>query len=77
MNLIPAPGQRSRASIKADPTIPKVSVTPWATICSTKASELDMRVGTPSTLTQDEVPQGDERIMTKTRGALAGVLLEI
>src|SRR5687768_12258129 len=39
MKRMPAAGKMSSASMYAEPTIPKMSVTPWATIVSTKASE--------------------------------------
>ena len=37
-NLIPAGSKMSRASMKADPTIPKMCFVSWATRVSTKAS---------------------------------------
>jgi hypothetical protein len=41
-NLIPAEGKRSKASIKAEPTIPKHELTLFATSVSTNASEFDI-----------------------------------
>jgi len=38
MKRIPADGMISKASMKADPTIPKMSLTPLASSVSTKAS---------------------------------------
>src|SRR6266536_551716 len=44
MNRMPAAGNRSSASMYADPTMPNTSVTPCATSVSTNASEAVMRV---------------------------------
>jgi hypothetical protein len=42
---MPAGAKMSIASIKAEPMMPNMSVTPLATMVSTKASEGVMRVG--------------------------------
>jgi hypothetical protein len=39
MKRMPAAGKMSSASMYAEPTMPKTSVTPWATIVSTSASD--------------------------------------
>ena len=49
MKRIPASGKRSSASMKAEPTIPNTSVTPWDTRVSTKASLPVIRVGSLDT----------------------------
>ena len=45
-NLIPASGNRSSASINAEPTIPNTSVTPCDTSVSTNASDAVILIGT-------------------------------
>ena len=45
MNLIPAAGKMSRASMKADPTMPKMFLVPLATRVSVKASLEVIKVG--------------------------------
>ncbi len=44
MKRMPAAGNRSRASMYAEPTMPKTSVTPCATSVSTNASDGVMRM---------------------------------
>ena len=45
MNLMPAPGKMSRASMKADPTIPNTFFVPLETSVSVKASLEVIKVG--------------------------------
>ena len=45
MNLMPAPGKMSRASMKADPTIPNTFFVPLETSVSVKASLEVINVG--------------------------------
>ena len=47
---MPAGAKMSMASMKAEPMMPNMSVTPLATMVSTKASEGVMRVGPSGTL---------------------------